>query len=132
MITVPAAILSVMAGGFSMSQQLHLSDSANAQAHLVSCRSHFFALANGYTNYRHISNNCTDILNATLVNRSPCFVCLLSSLFLCGIIGVYGNINTSIGLPNMAFIFAIHDYIAILATKVLLKVLTGPSIMVVY
>ncbi len=31
-------------------------------------------------------------------NRSLFFVCLLGSLLLCGIIGVYGNINKSIGL----------------------------------
>ena len=77
MIIMPA-ILSVlaaicfMAGGFSMSQQLHqaFSDSANAhaQAHLVDCRSHFFALANGVlSNYRYISS--ADILNTTLVKQ---------------------------------------------------------------
>jgi hypothetical protein len=69
MITV-LAILSVlaafcfMAGGFSMSQQA-FSDSANAQAHLVDCRSHFFVLANGVLS----SNNCADILNTTLVKQ---------------------------------------------------------------
>jgi hypothetical protein len=46
-----------------MSQQLQeFSDSANAQAqaHLVDCRGHFFALANVVlSNYRYISNNCS-------------------------------------------------------------------------
>jgi hypothetical protein len=69
-----------MAGGFSMSQQLHLS--ANAQGHLVDCRSHFFALEKAnrvLSNYRYISNNCANILNATLVVLLPYMVDILAS-----------------------------------------------------
>ena len=66
--------ISIMAGEFSMSQQLHqaFSDSANAQAktNSIDCRDAFMILVNGsLSDYRYINNNCADVSNMTLVKQ---------------------------------------------------------------
>jgi uncharacterized membrane protein len=74
---IPTLILTILAtasfsaASFSMLQQIH-SDSVNAQthAHLVDCKSHFFALQkSSQKGLQYINNNCADILNTTLVKQ---------------------------------------------------------------